>query len=152
VVDSYSGKANLGVYSLATQLSQMLWILPQTVASVLYAYASSTTEKEAITHTIQIKQVVFVLTMLFAIIGLTLSYFLIPVLYGNEFLQAFNLTLNNLGSMACPLFDVNSHTLILVPLGGISQAYTGVLFYILLKAILLLNFVIPLLCKTYTNQ
>ena len=93
VVDAYAGKANLGVYSLATQLSQMLWILPQTVASVLYAYASSTTEKEAITHTIQIKQVVFVLTLLFALIGLTLSYFLIPVLYGNDFLQAFNLML-----------------------------------------------------------
>ncbi len=85
VVDAYQGKAALGVYSLASQLTQMLWILPQTMASILYTYAASASEKEALQYTITLKKIATLITLVFAAIGMLLAIPLIPVLYGNEF-------------------------------------------------------------------
>jgi O-antigen/teichoic acid export membrane protein len=93
IIDAYWGKSNLGIYSLAAQLSQLLWILPQAISSVLYSYASSSSEKEAVKYTITLKQVSFYGTLLFGIAGLILSYFFIPILYGAAFSSAFNLML-----------------------------------------------------------
>ena len=91
VIDSYQGKSQLGIYSLAAQLSQLLWLLPSAIASVLYSYASSCTEREAVDYTIKLKQVSFYSTFIFGIAGLVLAYFFIPILYGNEFAGAFKL-------------------------------------------------------------
>ena len=91
VVDEYYGKSQLGIYSLAAQLSQLLWILPSAIASVLYSYASKCSEKDAVQYTIRLKQIAFYATFLLGLIGLLLAYFFIPILYGKEFSGAFNL-------------------------------------------------------------
>jgi O-antigen/teichoic acid export membrane protein len=91
VVDEYLGKSELGVYSLAAQLSQLLWMLPLAIASVLYSYASAASREEAIRFTIRLKQIAFYGALFLGIIGLVLSYYLIPILYGREFIGAFNL-------------------------------------------------------------
>ena len=91
VVDEYCGRAQLGVYSLAAQLSQLLWMLPSAISTVLYAYASSCTEKEAVIYTIRLKQIAFYGTLLLGICGLSLAYYFIPVLYGKDFSYAFYL-------------------------------------------------------------
>lgn len=89
LVDEYWGAKSLGIYSLATQLAQLLWILPNTVASVLYSYGSHATEEDAINYTIKLKQLTVAVTAVCATIGLALSYFLIPALYGKDFTPAF---------------------------------------------------------------
>lgn len=91
VVDEYYGKSQLGIYSLAAQLSQLLWILPSAVSSVLYSYASKCSEEEAVRYNLRLKQIAFYATFAIGIIGLLLAYFFIPVLYGREFSPAFNL-------------------------------------------------------------
>ena len=91
VVDAYCGKSQLGIYSLAAQLSQLLWILPSAISSVLYSYASRCNETEAIQYTIRLKKIAFYSTILIAIFGLLSSYFFIPILYGREFTESFNL-------------------------------------------------------------
>lgn len=93
IVDAHYGKTTLGVYSLAVQLSQLLWILPQSLASVLYSYASSYKEEDAVRLTLILKKIAFYGSLIFAIIGLILSYFFIPVLYGKEFVPAIHLIL-----------------------------------------------------------
>lgn len=90
-VDYYDGKSQLGIYSLASQLSQLLWLLPTAIASVLYAYASSSTEEEAIKYTIYLKKGALYLTLILAVIGTSLSYYLIPLLYGEEFVDVHKL-------------------------------------------------------------
>jgi O-antigen/teichoic acid export membrane protein len=91
VVDSYWGKSELGIYSLAAQLSQLLWILPSTIASVLYSFASNCSEQQAVNYAIQLKQIAFYGIMVLAAAGLILAYYFIPVLYGVEFTRAFGL-------------------------------------------------------------
>lgn len=91
IVDAYNGKTTLGIYSLAVQLSQLLWILPQSLANVLYSYASSCKEEEAIRITLILKKIAFYGSLIFAIPGLILAYFFIPVLYGKEFTPAIHL-------------------------------------------------------------
>ncbi len=89
VVDEYWGKSQLGIYSLAAQLSQLSWILPQAISSVLYSYASSSNQQDAINQTIKLKQFAFYATLLLGMAGLLLSYYFIPILYGKEFSSAF---------------------------------------------------------------
>ncbi len=91
IVDAYNGKTTLGIYSLAVQLSQLLWILPQALGTVLYSYASSCKEEEAIHIMLILKKITFYGTLIFAIPGLILSYFFIPLLYGKEFTPAIHL-------------------------------------------------------------
>jgi len=91
VVDAYRGKSELGIYSLAAQLSQLLWLLPQSIATVLYTYASSGTGEQAIHYTIRLKQVAFYGTLFLGACGLVAAYFGIPILYGPAFVPAFRL-------------------------------------------------------------
>jgi len=91
VIDEYWGKYNLGIYSLAAQLTQLLWILPQAIAAVLYSYASSSSLKAAIRHTIKLKQLAFYGSLILGITGIILSWYFIPILYGREFSAAFEL-------------------------------------------------------------
>lgn len=91
LVDYYDGKSQLGIYSLATQLSQLLWMLPTAVASVLYTYASSSTEEEAVNYTIYLKKGALYSTSILAIAGTVLSYYFVPILYGREFVDVYKL-------------------------------------------------------------
>jgi O-antigen/teichoic acid export membrane protein len=89
VVDAYWGKSALGIYSLAAQLSQLLWILPMAISTVLYSFASNCSQQQAVQYAIQLKQIAFYGTLVLAAIGLVLAYFFIPVLYGQAFSGAF---------------------------------------------------------------
>jgi O-antigen/teichoic acid export membrane protein len=91
IVDFYWGKPQLGIYSLASQLSQLLWVLPAAIATVLYSFASNCSQQQAVTYAIQLKQLAFYGTLILAGVGLLLAYFFIPVLYGKEFTEAFKL-------------------------------------------------------------
>lgn len=91
VIDNYWGKNELGIYSLASQLSQLLWILPMAIAQVLYSFASKCTEEQAVDYAIKLKQIAFYGTLVLAIAGSVLAYYFIPVLYGVEFTKAFDL-------------------------------------------------------------
>jgi O-antigen/teichoic acid export membrane protein len=91
IVNAYDGKTVLGIYSLAAQLSQLLWILPQSLANVLYSYASSYKEEEALRVTLVLKKAGFYGSLVLAIAGIILAYFFIPVLYGKEFTPAIRL-------------------------------------------------------------
>jgi O-antigen/teichoic acid export membrane protein len=91
VMDAYQGKSQLGIYSLAVQLTQLLWLLPTAISTVLYSYASTGDRENAVKFTVQLKQIGFYGTLFLGIIGLALSYYFIPILYGKEFTPAFNL-------------------------------------------------------------
>jgi O-antigen/teichoic acid export membrane protein len=91
VVDNYFGKSRLGIYSLAAQLSQLLWMLPIAISTVLYSYASTASREDAINFTVQLKKIAFYGTLFLGILGLFLSYYFIPILYGREFVEAFDL-------------------------------------------------------------
>ncbi len=85
IIESYHGKAELGIYSLSSQLTQMLWILPQIMSSVLYTYASNKTREEAIVLTTKFTKIGIYLTLIIAAFGVLLSKSLIPILYGQEY-------------------------------------------------------------------
>lgn len=91
IVDSWWGKSELGIYSLASQLSQLLWVLPAAISTVLYSFASNGNQQQAVVYAIQLKQLAFYGTLVLAMIGLVLAYFFIPVLYGVKFTEAFDL-------------------------------------------------------------
>jgi O-antigen/teichoic acid export membrane protein len=90
-VDAYCGKQNLGIYSLAAQLAQLLWIVPQSLSSVLYSYASKMESAEALSYAIKFKKIAFYATLLLALIGIAFAYFFLPILFGAEFRKSFGL-------------------------------------------------------------
>ena len=91
VVDEYYGNSRLGIYSLAAQLSQLLWLLPAAISTVLYSYASTGSLESAINFTVRLKQLAFYGTLFLGVAGLSMAYYFIPILYGKEFTEAFNL-------------------------------------------------------------
>jgi O-antigen/teichoic acid export membrane protein len=88
-VDAYCGKEQLGIYSLAAQLSQLLWIIPQSLSSVLYTYASKMNVTEALEYALKFKKMAFYATVVLAILGIAISYFFIPILFGEAFKESF---------------------------------------------------------------
>ncbi len=87
-VKYYFGNNDLGIYSLAVNLAQMLWLLPQAVASVFLSYSSSEQPEVLINQTNVLSRINFFI-MLVATIILTSSIgFIIPLLYGKQFTNA----------------------------------------------------------------
>lgn len=85
VVNEHYSKFDVGIYSLSTQLVQMLWILPQTIGAVLLTYASKATPEDALQMTVRVTKVGLYITTLFSLIALALSKPMIPIIYGSDF-------------------------------------------------------------------
>lgn len=89
-MDHYYGKITLGVYSLASSLAQMLWIIPNSMGQVLYSEISSEPQTQALPRRyLRLAPAVMYITFFGALAGGILSYYLLPLLFGREFSQSF---------------------------------------------------------------
>ncbi len=88
IVDHYHGKSETGIYSLSVTLAQLIWLLPNAMAGVLYSIISVSSIKHSIEMTIKYARWAFYASFLLAIIGYLVLYFAIPVVYGEGFIKA----------------------------------------------------------------
>ncbi len=84
-VDQFCGKYNLGIYSQAIMLLQMLWVLPNTLGSILYSYASQASFEAIREKALQLIRLSMYSTLAISIVFLIFSYFFVPVLFGPKF-------------------------------------------------------------------
>lgn len=90
-VNYYSGSRELGIYSLAVNLAQLFWMLPNAVGAVLFPNIASMDPKKALEYSQMLCRIIFTSTVLLGIIGGALLAYLIPFLYGVEFATASKL-------------------------------------------------------------
>lgn len=84
-VDYYHGKAETGIYSLAVTLSQLVWILPNSISSVLYAYVSQGNIEVSVRQTYRLSVLAFAASLVAGICAYIGFAILIPIAYGNDF-------------------------------------------------------------------
>lgn len=84
-VEHYSGSIQLGMYSLAVNLAQLLWLLPQAISSVLIIYSGGNRTKEIVQQTNQLCRVAFTAICSVALVLLCTMQLVIPLLYGAEY-------------------------------------------------------------------
>jgi len=86
-INYYYGSGDLGVYSLAASLSQLIWILPQSIAIILFSMSGYLKEAELKLETNKLCRMALCMTL--AILPLVCAgALLIPFLFGNEFAGA----------------------------------------------------------------
>jgi O-antigen/teichoic acid export membrane protein len=91
-VKNYHGEAESGVYSLAANLSQMLWILPNAIAAVLFTFLSKSNDiKEKIELTILYSKVTLILIVPISFCFYFFLKYMIPIFYGDEFLSSIDM-------------------------------------------------------------
>lgn len=84
-VEYYSGTKDLGIYTLAVNLAQLLWMLPQTIATIFLSYSGSSKPQVAIDHTNSLCRIAINLILAITIFLASTIHFFIPLLYGREF-------------------------------------------------------------------
>jgi len=84
LVDYYSGARELGIYSLSASLAQMLWILPQSIALVLFPYFASNSD-QILEKTLFISRITLISCIAVTIISFFTLEPIIVLLYGIEF-------------------------------------------------------------------
>lgn len=91
IVSFFAGSASVGRYTLAVSLAQLLWLMSNSVASVLLPkVAASTDIADNIRHTTRVNRLSLWATAIFALaLGLLASQ-AIPVLYGEAFRPSIN--------------------------------------------------------------
>lgn len=87
----FAGNANLGIYSLAVNLSQMLWLLPQAISTILISYTAGDSLKKSIQNTNTLSRIAMLFLLMSAIVLGLLAHLLIPNLYGIEFTGSISL-------------------------------------------------------------
>jgi O-antigen/teichoic acid export membrane protein len=86
VVNYYQGKVQLGIYSLAVSLAQMVWLLPNAIAFVnLSEVAGKSEQNRSLQLTVSSYKIAFYSTVLIALFFYIFCLLFIPVLYGAEF-------------------------------------------------------------------
>lgn len=89
IVDYYRGKSEVGIYSLAVQLAQLVWILPNVMTVILYSYISNNHSlKEATDMALKYARWAFYATIIIAGMGYVIFYFAIPMVYSAAFQNA----------------------------------------------------------------
>lgn len=92
-VNFYDGSQTLGIYSLAVNLAQLFWMLPNSVGAVLFPNTASSELEKSVYYTKMLCRIVFTITLVLGCIGgVTLAYF-IPYLYGVQFSSSTKLLL-----------------------------------------------------------
>jgi O-antigen/teichoic acid export membrane protein len=87
-VDAYHGPANLGVYALAVTLSQLLWILPSAVSSVVFPYVPGLDRKTAADLAWRVAKLTGLGSAALALVGCLLSFLVVPAVFGEGFRAA----------------------------------------------------------------
>lgn len=90
MVHHYYGSSSLGIYSLSTSLSQLLWILPQGVALILFPMSGYMKVPELTTVTNKLCRISLFITLLLVPAGCICALF-IPALFGEEFTASVSL-------------------------------------------------------------
>ena len=85
VINYYWGSSSLGIYSLSASLAQLLWILPQSVATIMFPMTSFYKHDELVTITERLVRISVFITFLIVLPLFILAPFFIPFLFGGEF-------------------------------------------------------------------
>lgn len=88
VLAFYLDEAKVGIYALAGGLTQMLSFISNPLSQVLLPFLSSEDKAQRLKTFIQFSRVHFTIIFLMAIFGIIIAPFLIPLLYGNDFIEA----------------------------------------------------------------
>jgi O-antigen/teichoic acid export membrane protein len=88
VINYYWGSTSLGIYSLAASLSQLLWILPQSMAIIMFPMSSYYERSELPVISEKLLRVALFITLVIVIPLALLSPYFIPMLFGKEFAAA----------------------------------------------------------------
>ena len=83
-INYFYGSADLGVYSLAASLSQLIWILPQSIASILFPMSGYLKMEELKLETNKLCRIAFFITLLLIPLACA-GALLIPFLFGKAF-------------------------------------------------------------------
>ncbi len=88
LLDYFSGKAAVGVFSMAVSLAEVLWIIANSFAVNLYSKISNSTDKESnIAQTLSTLRLVLATTIIPSIIILLLPGGFFAFIFGDEFLH-----------------------------------------------------------------
>ena len=88
-INYFVDDAHTGVYSLAISLSQLIWILPNTISAVLLNYFQVKQRESSIKMAVTYAQLSFYFSCITAFVLLVIYYFAIPAIYGAEFSDTF---------------------------------------------------------------
>ncbi len=87
-VKYYNGSEQLGIYSLAVSLAQMLWLLPQAIATIFLAYSGSGNHDTVVNQTNALTRIALSVLLVAGGVLFLVMGFMIPFFYGNEFSNA----------------------------------------------------------------
>jgi len=84
----YAGPSAVGVYSVATNLAEKLWLLSSPVASAVYSSITGAEREDATRLTTLTSRALLVLNGLAAVALFGLAFLLVPFIYGAQFTDA----------------------------------------------------------------
>ncbi|MBN2668088.1 MAG: oligosaccharide flippase family protein [Bacteroidales bacterium] len=90
VVEYYTGLRELGLYSLAVNFSQMLWMISTPIVMVLHPFINSSSKDAQQKYIGLYSRLNTSVIIIIGVILLVLSDVLIPLIYGNEFAGSIN--------------------------------------------------------------
>lgn len=140
-VDKYCGKTQLGIYSQAVMLLQMIWVLPNTLASLVYSFASAHPFEEVKDKCIQMLRISFYASFIL-VIGLVIaSTFIVPILYGEGFtptikviyLLAFGYLIFCVPTTASAIFAAYGHFKLNAYISISISIISSILYFVLTK-------------------
>jgi len=84
IVGIFAGSASVGRYTLAVSLGQLVWLLSNSVATVLLPKVASDAEKSVL-HTARVTRLSLCASLLFAVFLAIFASFALPLFYGEAF-------------------------------------------------------------------
>ena len=84
----YKDSAQTGIYSLAANISQLIWILPSSISVVLYSQLSKKDEGNHSDIVYKYAKISFYAALILSLILYFLFYYTVPILFGDKFTDA----------------------------------------------------------------
>lgn len=89
IIDYFRGEGTVGIYSQGASLAQMLWLLPEVLALVIFSHSLNAVKEKKFANELlrNLGKMMLVMGVLLVPIGIV-AYYLIPVVYGPTFAES----------------------------------------------------------------
>jgi len=89
LVNYFLGVKDVGLYSIAVMIATSLFLIPSSVGPLLYSSWSAQPQNEVDVTTPKISRQILFIAFVLSLFCAAISYFLIPIFYGDQFLPSF---------------------------------------------------------------
>lgn len=126
ILGHLSNATEIGQYTIGVNIAELLWQLPASFGTVIFSYSANSRDSNEFSHSLaKVIRIIFPVVLIGSLVAYFSSDYLIPLLYGNEYIPSIKM----LKILLPGIVMMSFFNMINMDLSGKGKPYITILFF-----------------------